>query len=109
MLIKRVILISFLFLQLLPNKAISQQRHTISGFVYEKGSRETLVGVNVFLANKPIGTVTNGYGFYSLTLPADSVEIIFSFVGYQSHAYKIGLSKNIELNVELDATIELEA
>jgi hypothetical protein len=106
---KRAILLSLLFLQLLPNRATSQQRHTISGFVYEKGSRETLIGVNVFLANKPIGTVTNGYGFYSLTLPADSVEIIFSFVGYQSHAYKIGLNKNIEINVELEASIELEA
>lgn len=106
--IRNAIVTSVLLL-LLTSSVKGQQRNTISGFVYEKGSRETLIGVNIFLANKPIGTVTNGYGFYSLTLPADSVEIIFSFVGYQSQAYKILLDKSIELNIELQAAIELEA
>ena len=44
------------------------QKYTISGFVYEKGSRETMLAVNVYAAGTTIGTVTNSYGFYSLCL-----------------------------------------
>ncbi len=84
------------------------QRHTISGFVYEKGSRETMLAVNVYAAGTTIGTVTNSYGFYSLTLPKGDWEIVYSFVGYQPRSFKISLDKNIELNVELDPSIELE-
>lgn len=67
-----------------------------------------MIGVNVFVAGKTVGTATNSYGFYSLTLPADSLELVFSFVGYQPRSFIIKLNKNIELNVELDPTIELE-
>ncbi|HNS30986.1 MAG TPA: TonB-dependent receptor [Tenuifilaceae bacterium] len=84
------------------------QKYTISGFVYEKGSRETMLAVNVYAAGTTIGTVTNSYGFYSLTLPKGEWEIVFSFVGYQPRSFKINLEKSIELNVELDPTIELE-
>jgi hypothetical protein len=84
------------------------RRHTISGFVYEKGSLESMPGVNIFMAGTTIGTVSNNYGFYSITLPADSAELIFSFVGYQPRSFKVFLDKNIELNVELNPTIELE-
>ena len=103
---KAVLTIAFTFL-LIPF-SYGQSRYTISGFVYEKGSRETMIGVNVFVSGKTIGTATNSYGFYSLTLPADSLELVFSFVGYQPRSFKINLNKNLDLNVELDPSIELE-
>ncbi|MDD3892172.1 MAG: TonB-dependent receptor, partial [Bacteroidales bacterium] len=86
----------------------SQSRFTVSGFVYEKGSRESMPGVNIYVPGTTIGTVSNSYGFYSLTLPAAEQEIIFSFVGYQVRSFQVLLDKNIELNVELDPSIELE-
>ncbi|HOP03263.1 MAG TPA: TonB-dependent receptor [Tenuifilaceae bacterium] len=101
-------IIIFAFSVIIAPISFAQTRHTISGFVYEKGSRETMIGVNVFISGKPIGTATNSYGFYSLSLPADSFELVFSFVGYQPRSFKINLTKNIDLNVELDPSIELE-
>ncbi len=91
------------------NSSFAQSRHTISGFVYEKNSKETLPGVNIYVPGNMQGTTTNIYGFYSLTLPEDSIELVFSFVGYQSRIFKIHLNKNVNLNVELDPSIELEA
>ena len=32
-------------------------------------SKETLIGVNIIVSDQTIGTITNEYGFYSLTLP----------------------------------------
>lgn len=89
--------------------AKSQNRYTISGFVREEGSQETLVGVNVFLPSTGKGTVTNSYGFYSITLPADSVEIAFSYVGFETRVFKLNLTADIELNVNLLSSLQLEA
>jgi len=81
---------------------------TISGFVYEKGSRETLIGVNVYEPRLKIGATTNNYGFYSLRLPADSVEVIFSYVGYQPQVIKTLLRQNTRIDIELEGSIEIE-
>ncbi len=79
-------------------------RYTISGYVREAVSGESLIGVNIYLQNKQAGTVTNTYGFYSITLPeSDSVAIVFSYVGYTPRILKLSLRQNTELNIELKA------
>lgn len=83
-------------------------RYTVSGYVYEKGSRETLIGVNVYEPNLKIGSTSNNYGFYSITLPKDSVEIIFSYVGFASVVKEITLSGNMRIDIELEASIDLD-
>ncbi|MBE9460739.1 TonB-dependent receptor domain-containing protein [Dyadobacter subterraneus] len=87
----------------------AQERVTISGFVREKGSQESLPGVNVYIPDTPFGAVTNTYGFYSLTIPPmDSARIIYSFVGYENVEKKVLLNKNLEINVLLETINQLE-
>ncbi|TAE41559.1 MAG: TonB-dependent receptor [Runella slithyformis] len=87
---------------LCASQGIAQKRYTVSGFVRETGSQELLIGVNVYVPNTTIGTSTNTYGFYSITLPAtDSVTLAFSFVGYGTESQKLTLNKNQEFNVSL--------
>ncbi|MFD1144891.1 TonB-dependent receptor domain-containing protein [Larkinella insperata] len=75
---------------------------TVSGYVYETGSREALIGVNVYLPGTSTGTTTNTYGFYSLTLPArDSLTLAFSFVGYEPVQQTVSLRKNQDVTVLL--------
>jgi hypothetical protein len=89
--------------------AFGQERVTISGFVKEQGSQEQLPGVNVYLEGTPFGAVTNTYGFYSLTVPAaDTATVSFSFVGYEKTDRRVGLTKNIELNIFLKTVNQLE-
>ena len=87
----------------LANAQNSSSKFTISGYVRETGSQEALIGVNVYLpGSTQVGTTTNTYGFYSITLPAqDSVELAFSFVGYEAIRRKTSLRANITLNVLL--------
>jgi len=81
--------------------------HTLSGFVKEKGSKETLIGVNVYIPALKSGTTTNTYGFYSLTLPADSYQVVFSYVGFHPQKYTMSFNTDNKLNVELDNSIAL--
>lgn len=75
---------------------------TISGYVREAVSGESLIGANISLSDHQTGTVTNSYGFYSLTVPAvDSVEITASYVGYTPVIVTVPLRESIAFNFEL--------
>ena len=80
----------------------SSQKHTISGFIREEGSAELLPGANIYAPSLKVGTVSNTYGFYSLTLSElDSLELIFSYVGYTPVIKKISLTSDQEININL--------
>jgi outer membrane receptor protein involved in Fe transport len=95
---------------LLPLLIVAQtpKSYTISGFVSEQGSKETLPGVNIYAPKLKQGTVSNNYGFYSLTLPADSVELVITYVGYKSQIILLDLHKNIQLDIPLSNSVDLQ-
>lgn len=82
--------------------------YTISGFIKESRSLETLIGVNVFNTRKKVGTISNTYGFYSLSLPQDSVKLVFSYVGYPQQVFEFYLNKDTILDVELKPSLDLK-
>jgi len=99
---KKYIYLLFIFMFVACCQSIAQQKATINGYVKEEGSQESLPGVNVYIADKHLGTSTNAYGFYSLSLPRqDTIELSFSFVGYQRHDIKLVLKQDIRLDIEL--------
>ena len=49
------------------------RKYTISGYVTDGISSETLIGTNIFEQNRWIGTSTNPFGFYSITLPEGEI------------------------------------
>ena len=63
-----------LFLSLLTYfTSYSQNSFTLSGYVTEEESGESLIGVSVFDEKSLKGTTTNQYGFYSLTLSQELI------------------------------------
>lgn len=82
-------------------QAKAQQKYVISGFIKDAASKELLIGATVAVPKFKMGTVTNAYGFYSITLPADTFDLLISYVGYSVKAYNINLQQNQELNIEL--------
>jgi len=89
--------------------AFSQKKQiTISGYVKDTISGETIIGANIYIINSNIGTSTNSYGFYSLTFPkTKDNKIIFSFIGYESKVISIKNNDTI-INVKLKSGIELD-
>ncbi len=52
--------------------------------------------------------MTNTYGFYSLSLAADSVELVYSYLGYTPERKKLLLRADLRLDVELISNNVLE-
>ncbi|MGY5352695.1 carboxypeptidase-like regulatory domain-containing protein [Wenyingzhuangia sp. IMCC45533] len=77
--------------------------YTLSGVVTSKESGETLMGVSVFTEKERKGTVTNDYGFYSITLPKGNYVFNLSYLGYTSQKIKINLTSNIQKSIELES------
>ena len=77
------------------------QLHTISGYVKEESTGESLLGTNVYIKESLKGTNTNQYGFYSLTVPDSSFTLVVSYIGFATREFPINLVKDIRLNVNL--------
>ncbi len=63
---------------------VREKGFTFSGYIEEEGSRERLIGVNIYLPEYRLGTTTNEFGFFSMIVPEEKVTpVVISFIGYQ--------------------------
>ena len=79
----------------------AQDKFTISGYVKDSVSGEDLIGVNVYDKERLLGTATNVYGFYSVTLPRGEVTLVVSYLSYTTREFRIMLDKDTRLNIHL--------
>ena len=94
---------TFILLNLVNISLLAQSNYTISGYVQDNESGENLIGVSIYDKNTFKGTVTNQYGFYSLTLEEGKYDIIYSFIGLESVTKKITLNENNRINISLES------
>ena len=57
----------------------AQKNFTVSGYVKEAETGESLLGANVYVKETLKGAVTNSYGFYSLTLTEGNYTLVISY------------------------------
>lgn len=94
--------------QLWAQKRQNVEKHTLSGFVYDAKSKESLIGTALYLPALKTGTTTNGFGFFSITVPADTITVIVSYVGYYSQAILVDLrNKDVSLEIKLQTADKL--
>ena len=86
-----------------------QRQVTISGFVRDQASSESLIGASVYEVASRKGSATNSYGFFSLTLPPRNIRLHASYIGYESCSFNFTeLDRDTILNIELRPNARLE-
>ncbi|MEP7164394.1 MAG: TonB-dependent receptor [Ferruginibacter sp.] len=83
------------------NPAAPSARHTISGYIKDGVTGETLIGATISVKGNSRGINSNQYGFYSLTLTEGTYSIVGSYIGYQSMMINIDLKKDSLINIDL--------
>lgn len=79
------------------------QNYTISGTLKDATNGERLIGVVVQVAEqKSIGTTSNEYGFYSLSLKPGEYTLVYSYLGYKTVMEHISLKANITKNIAFE-------
>jgi len=95
-------------LLLIPFFSFAQNKFTLSGYVKDALSGETLNGATVAVLGESKGITSNQFGFYSITLTTGTYNFICSYVGYVPQIKTINLTSNVEYNFEVAPKITTE-
>lgn len=76
---------------------LAQQKYTISGTITDKKTGETMIGAVIYPVEIPgTGTTCNAYGFYSLTLPQGTYQVVCRSIGYRPDTLRLNLQGNLK-------------
>jgi len=78
---------------------------TISGYITNKETKEPVSGVTIFIQKLTLGTISNEYGYYTLTLPRGIHLLQFSFIGMREKKINMNLYGAGELNVDMNSVL----
>ena len=99
----RKVILSFALLSFLTSTfaVLPPERISLSGNIKDEANGEALIGVTVSIKELKRGSVTNSYGFYSVSVPKGEYTIEVSYVGYETISKKINLNQPVKLDLEL--------
>lgn len=80
---------------------VREERYTLSGYIVDSQSGERLIGAHIVESYHQRGTISNEYGFFSLTLPVGNVHIVASYLGYTTFDEQFVLENNKRVRVAL--------
>lgn len=76
--------------QIVLQRVVMPVKVTLSGYIRDARTGESLTGASVYVASAGSGTTSNNYGFYSLTIPfSDTIDVAISYVGYKSQLRQV--------------------
>jgi hypothetical protein len=78
---------------------------TLSGYVKDRKTGESLIGCSVFIPELKTGTTTNSYGYYSMTVPKGTYTVSYSFIGFKEHSKEITLDHSIQSDLSLEEDV----
>ena len=87
--------------------AAGQSKVTVSGYMTDAASGESLISATLLDRISGQGAVTNNYGFYTLTLPAGEVSLEYSYTGYETVVKEFRLTRDTVIHVGLTFSPEM--
>jgi hypothetical protein len=105
-----LLLSGFLKAQESNNNTLAKEpgkRYTISGYVRDKATGETLIGASITIKGNSKGISSNQYGFYSITLNGGEYTLVTTFINYQANIIQLRLTADTVMNIDLSSGISL--
>jgi len=97
-------LLSLLLLSLFAFSSAFAQGRKITGIVTGSDDGKPIAGVNVKVTGTTVGTQTNVQGEFTLTVPAGTGSLTFSYIGYYTKNVKIGATTtNVTVDLAQDS------
>ena len=79
----------------------AQEKNTISGTIKDASNGETVFGASVYFKDTTIGVMSNEYGFFSITAPKGTYNLVISYLGYADMDQEIILDKDQKITFEI--------
>jgi hypothetical protein len=94
------------FITFFSQLILAQENSTLSGYVTDARSGETVIGAKVFIPSIRKGAITNNYGFYSLTVPKGTYQVEFRMAGVDTEKREVDLNEDVRLDVEIGGSVQ---
>jgi hypothetical protein len=78
---------------------------TISGYIINQDTKESVAGVTVYIPKLSAGTISNAYGFYKMSLPRGTYSVRFTYIGMKEKTIDLNLFSPGELNIEMKGVL----
>ncbi len=85
--------------------AMATRNSRLSGYCRDALTGEVLIGANVYDTLLMAGCATNGYGFFSVSLPHGRATLRASFVGYTPELRDVDLNSDTIIDIRLHPSI----
>ncbi|WP_096431943.1 TonB-dependent receptor [Labilibaculum antarcticum] len=79
----------------------SERKYSISGFVTDSETGESLINASIVNLEDYTGTISNNFGFYSFTLNQKAHQLQISYVGYQNIIIDLNPKQDTSINISL--------
>jgi hypothetical protein len=87
-------------------EAFAQNKFTISGGIKDDAKGEEIISARVKVKDQTIGTNSNEYGFFSMTLPEGKYTLVVSAYGFVTQEIEVNLNQNVQLSVQMKNPVE---
>lgn len=84
------------------NPARNADKYSLSGTISSSKTGETLIAATIRWVGTKVASISNEYGFYSITLPKGTQQIEVSAIGFRSVTKSIDLNGPMRLNLALE-------
>lgn len=81
--------------------AAAQTKFTLNGYIRDSATGESVIGATVSVSGQASATVSNQYGFYSITLDSGAYDLSIAHVSFLVQTAHITLAKNETVSFNL--------
>ncbi|MBN1925377.1 MAG: TonB-dependent receptor [Prolixibacteraceae bacterium] len=99
-----ILIISFLLFS--PAFLMGVNKYSVSGSVKDASTGEDLIGATVYVREIQLGTTTNSYGYYTLSLTPGIYTFEISFIGYKTYRFTNAIDKDFKQDIKLEPKSE---
>jgi hypothetical protein len=79
----------------------------LSGYIKDQQSGESLIGAAIYFPVLKTGTISNAFGFFSITIPQGDYVAQVSYLGYKIRSIPIEASQVLPLDIEMTKSEEI--
>lgn len=80
---------------------LKKTEHTIHGYISDSETGERLIYANIYIKSTFEGTISNSYGFYSLSTQENELTLVATYMGYQTQEFKLNTQESNTINIAL--------
>jgi|GEM_PF-2471497 len=86
----------------------SMKKYAVHGYIKDTAGSEVLIGAAVYVPALKLGTVTNNYGYFSLSLPEGRHELCISYTGYRKQCRALYLRQDLRCDLFMVSDNQLQ-